>query len=418
MGYVGWINTFEGDEQDGRKRVVESQMVTDLRDLGAVLYCKTAVPHSLMAGETVNNIIGYTHNPRNRFLTAGGSSGGEGALIGLRGSPIGIGTDIGGSIRVPGAFNGLYSLRPSSGRLPYEGAANSNDGQNSVLSVVGPLATSARSMRLITEGLISRQPWLHDPMVVEMPWRDDQEQPIRGIMTGASSKKLNFGLWASDGIVNPQPPVARAISMLVEALSKAGHTIIPWTPPSHERGFNVAFKSWIYDGGRDIHSTFKLSGEDVAPQIQAIYGKEIAPEYSATQIAQNNVARRRWLKEYLDYWNSTASATPNGQPVDAFISPVAVYAAARPQKYKYHGYSTYVNCLDYSTVTVPVTYADASLDRYPADYQCVSEQDKVCFNDYDPVMYDGAHVGVQIVGRRYTEEKVIAIAEYIGSLLT
>ena len=65
-------------------------MVTELRNLGAILYCKTYVPHTLMAGETVNNIIGYTSNPKNRELTCGGSSGGEGALVALKGSPIGL----------------------------------------------------------------------------------------------------------------------------------------------------------------------------------------------------------------------------------------------------------------------------------------------------------------------------------------
>lgn len=123
MGYVGWLGTFQGKKGTGKERVFESEMVQELRDLGAVLYCKTSVPHTLMTGETVNNIIGYTWNPKNRNLSCGGSSGGEGALIGLRGSPAGFGTDIGGSIRIPAAFNGLYGLRPSAGRLPYQGMA-------------------------------------------------------------------------------------------------------------------------------------------------------------------------------------------------------------------------------------------------------------------------------------------------------
>jgi amidase len=85
MGYVGWIGTFEGKTGTGKEKVVESEMVRELRECGAVPFCKTSVPHTLMSGETVNNIIGYTLNPRNRNLTAGGSSGGEGALIGIRG---------------------------------------------------------------------------------------------------------------------------------------------------------------------------------------------------------------------------------------------------------------------------------------------------------------------------------------------
>ena len=166
MGYVGWIGTFEGKKDDPRQGKFESEMVRELRDLGAILYCKTSVPHTLMSGETVNNIIGYTFNPKNRNLCSGGSSGGEGALIGLKGSPVGFGTDIGGSIRIPAGFNGLYGLRPSSGRLPYGGMANTMDGQNSVLSVVGPLGTSAGAVKLVTKSLLSQKPWLYDPGVV------------------------------------------------------------------------------------------------------------------------------------------------------------------------------------------------------------------------------------------------------------
>ena len=95
MGYVGWIGTFQGRTGTGKERIFESEMVKELRGLGAVLYCKTSVPHSLMRGETVNNIIGYTYNPKNRHLACGGSSGGEGALIAAKGSPLGFGTDIG-----------------------------------------------------------------------------------------------------------------------------------------------------------------------------------------------------------------------------------------------------------------------------------------------------------------------------------
>ena len=225
MGYVGWIGTFQGKKGTGREKVFESELVRELRNLGAVLYCKTSVPHTLMCGETVNNISGYTWNPKNRNLTCGGSSGGEGALIGLRGSPVGFGTDIGGSIRIPAAFNGLYGIRPSSGRLPYEGMANSMDGQNSILSVVGPLAHSAGTLRLVIKSILSQQPWLYDPLCFELPWRDEQEKEVLEITSGNSSTKLAFGVMKDDGVVTPYPPVQRAISLVVDKLVQLGHKV-------------------------------------------------------------------------------------------------------------------------------------------------------------------------------------------------
>lgn len=227
MGYIGWINTFQGKKGTGLEKIYESEMVRDLRKLGAILYCKTSVPHTLMAGETVNNIIGYTTNPRNRNLSSGGSSGGEGALIGLKGSPVGFGTDIGGSIRIPAAFNGLYGLKPSAGRLIYQGLANSMDGQNSVLSVVGPLARSVATLRLMVKSLLKLEPWLRDPLVHEMPWRDDHEQQILDHIDAKQSQtpRLAFGIMRHDDVVNPQPPIQRAMDIVENVLKKLGHKV-------------------------------------------------------------------------------------------------------------------------------------------------------------------------------------------------
>lgn len=227
MGYVGWIGTFQGKKGTGLEKVYESEMVQDLRKLGAVLYCKTSVPHTLMAGETVNHIIRYTTNPGNRNLSAGGSSGGEGALIGIKGSPVGFGTDIGGSIRIPAAFNGLYGLRPSAGRLTYQGIANSMDGQSSVLSVVGPLARSVATLNLMVKSLLILEPWLRDPLVHEMPWRDAHERQILDQIGAKQSQtpKLAFGILRHDGVVNPQPPIRRALHIVENILKKLGHKV-------------------------------------------------------------------------------------------------------------------------------------------------------------------------------------------------
>jgi amidase len=235
MGYVGWIGTFQGKKHDPRFRKEESELVRELRNLGAVLYCKTSVPATLMAGETINNIIGYTWNPKNRLLSCGGSSGGEGALIALRGSPVGFGTDIGGSVRIPAGFNYLYGLRPSSGRMPYQGAANSMDGQSTILSVIGPLAPTARSLTLLFKTVLSQEPWYHDPLVLELPWRDAVAEETRRRIDQAKAGKssLTFGIMHWDGITRVHPPIARGLRIVERTLKRLGHNVIPWNPPSH-----------------------------------------------------------------------------------------------------------------------------------------------------------------------------------------
>ncbi|KAL8700918.1 MAG: hypothetical protein Q9201_005187 [Fulgogasparrea decipioides] len=412
MGYVGWIGTFQGKKGTGKERVFESELVKELRDLGAILYCKTSVPHTLMCGETVNNIIGYTWNPKNRNLSSGGSSGGEGALISLGGSPVGFGTDIGGSIRIPAAFNGLYGLRPSGGRLPYEGMANSMDGQNSILSVVGPLANSVSTLQLLVKSLLSREPWLHDPLVHELPWREDKA-------TLPQDQKLSFAVLRHDGGASLHPPVKRAIETVVNALKDQGYEVIKWEPPSHKRGLDILMKAWTYDNGADTRAAFELSGEPPAPQVGQTYGEGHVPDppKDAMHIAENNVAKRDYQKEYLEYWNSTAEKTGTGRPVDAVIMPLAPFAAARPKMYLYYGYSAIVNALDYTACTLPVTLVDKYIDTVDPSFKAVSDLDKKIMATYDPEIYDGAHVGVQIVGRRLQEEKVLAVTEYVANLL-
>ena len=237
MGYVGWINTFQGQQNDPRSRTEESELVRELRALGAVLYCKTSVPTTLMAGETVNNIIGYTWNPKNRLLSSGGSSGGEAALIALRGSPVGFGTDIGGSVRIPAGFNSLYGLRPSAGRIPYHGAANSMDGQTTIMSVIGPIAPTARSLTLLFKSVLGQEPWLHDPLAFELPWRDEIVQNTKVLIekAKAGSSTLAFGLMKYDGTGRIHPPIARGLKIVEETLRRLGHRVIEWKPPSHSK---------------------------------------------------------------------------------------------------------------------------------------------------------------------------------------
>ncbi|KAJ5125854.1 hypothetical protein N7448_005167 [Penicillium atrosanguineum] len=410
MGYVGWIGTFQGQHDDPRRATKESELVRELRNLGAVLYCKTSVPTTLMAGETVNNIIGYTWNPKNRLLSCGGSSGGEGALIALRGSPAGFGTDIGGSVRIPAGFNSLYGLRPSSGRVPYQSAANSADGQSTILSVIGPLAPTARSLTLLFKAVLSQQPWLHDPLALEIPWRDTIVEETRKLINQATSgtSSLAFGIMPYNGVGRIHPPIARGMKLVQQTLERLGHKVIPWNPPSHERAHDIAARTFDMDGGADFRHHFSLSGETQAKQVIV---QQNGPQLSASEIAALNITKREYQKEYMDYWNSTAALTGTGRPVDGLFCPLASHAAVIPAQYESVGYTAFVNVLDYSSISIPVTFADKTVDVHGKNLSLSA--DYINWN-YDADTYDGAPVGIQLVGRRLQEEKMLTIAEYIG----
>lgn len=101
-----------------------------LQDAGAIVFAKTNLSMGCMWGESMNNVLPQrTCNPFNRTFSCGGSSGGEGALVGFRGSSLGVGTDLGGSIRSPSAYQGLFGLRPTNGPIPYYRMLNSMEGQ-------------------------------------------------------------------------------------------------------------------------------------------------------------------------------------------------------------------------------------------------------------------------------------------------
>lgn len=408
MSYVGWSGTFEGKKGTGKEMVFESELVRELRNLGAVLFCKTTLAQAVFTFESLNNIWGYTYSPLNRKLLAGGSSSGEAALLAMRGSPLGIGSDFGGSIRVPASLNGLFGLRPSSGRLPYQGVANSNDGHSIINSVIGPMATSVAALRLLVQAVLSQEPWLHDPLVVEIPWREPVE---------VYDKKLSFGILRQDTEVIPHPAIRRAVDMVVAALEGAGHEVVEWNPPCHADMYKLKDEVSTCDGGQNVLGDLRLSGEPPVGRIACTFGTEPKPPMNATEIAQLHIRKRAYQKQYMDYWNSTAEVTSTGRPIDAFISPLIPFTAMREEfnmfTCKCHhrlnskesnrknqctysrdilltglftANSPIVNALDYPACAFPVTVADLTKDPMYRISRPQSERDayniSMCKSEY------------------------------------
>ncbi|KIW68847.1 acetamidase [Phialophora macrospora] len=402
MGYVAWIGKY--DEED-------SILVTLLRKAGAVFYVKTSVPQSLMVCETVNNIIGRTVNPRNKNWSCGGSSGGEGAIVGFRGGIIGVGTDIGGSIRVPSAFNFLYGLRPSHGRMPYAKMANSMEGQETVHSVCGPICHSIPDMKLFVTSVLKEEPWKYDSKVIPMPWRQSEEDIITSKL---KSGGLTLGFYDCDGNVTPHPPILRGIETVVSTLKKHGHTVIPWKPYKHDFAVNLINGIYASDGGTDVFSTLAASGEPAIPNFKDLINPSL-PKIDMNELWSVHLQKWAYQNSYLEQWRLREAEL--GREIDAFIAPITPTAAVRHNQFKYYGYASTINLLDWTSVVVPVTFADKALDMKKEGYEALNELDGTVQEEYDPEAYHGAPVAVQIVGRRLTEERTMAIAHEIGRLL-
>ncbi|KAH7028573.1 amidase signature domain-containing protein [Macrophomina phaseolina] len=368
MGYVAWLGKVETEE-------TESWLVKQLRSLGAVVYCKTNVPTSLMALETNNNIIGYTTNAHNRLLSSGGSSGGEASLLALRGSILGLGSDVGASIRLPCALSNIVGLKPSHGRVPYLGVANSMEGHQTVESVIGPMGHSIGDLRLLLKSILSTRPWQADPKVINLPWRHEAENLVKSKI---STKKLTFGVIRTDGMVNPHPPVTRAINETVGALRAAGYEVIEWDPPAHSEAFQILWDAFAADGGTDIHTTLAAAGEPPVPEIAVSYGKALGhlPVATVNDLWATQARKAAFQARYLSYWAASAARTTSGEPIDALIAPAAPSASFKPTEGKYFGYTGVFNVLDYSAAVVrSATRVDKEKDGRAEEY--------VPLNDFD-----------------------------------
>ncbi|KAK0643850.1 amidase signature domain-containing protein [Cercophora newfieldiana] len=418
MGYVGWIGSNLGITDPRDVHQVESQITSELLAAGAVLFCKTSVPQTLFFAETKNNIIGYTLNPQNRNLSCGGSSGGEGALQALGGSVLGLGTDIGGSVRIPAAFNGIFGLKPTPERLSYRNAANTNPGQNTYPSAVGLLSPTLGGLELGLRSILSTKPWTRDPAVAPIPFRQDElsayrERADENGKARDSHTPLKLGVLWTDNTVGPHPPIIRGLHQVVNTLKAAGHKVVNWEPPSHAAARRIHLAFLKADGAHDIHSHLDLSGEPLIPDLREVL--KLRQPYDLLDIQDMTIQGLEYEAAYSDYWNSTAN--DDGQIVDAVIMPAAPHAAVIPGKYYSTSYTSVLNLLNYSVAVIPVTKADKTVDVVDDSYEPLNEIDRKNWDAYDPEIYDGAPVGVQLVGRKFEEEKILGIAGVVMAAL-
>ncbi|KAI2465553.1 amidase [Annulohypoxylon bovei var. microspora] len=399
-GYVGYIGGNMGIKDPSQVHQVESQITAELLSLGAVLYCKTSVPQTLFYTETQNHIIGETLNPNNQNLSCGGSSGGEGALLAFRGSTLGVGADIGGSVRIPAAYNGVFGIKPTPERFSFRNVATSNPGQTTYPMTIGFLSTSIDGLGLMLKSILSTQPWIRDPAVVPIPFRQDiVDEYLRKANTDGTAKQghtpLKLGILWTDGVVQPHPPVTRSLHMVVDAVKKAGHKVVDWTPPSHNTATKIHLSFIRADGAESVHKELKLSGEPLIPALNT-RGMQLRPPLE--------------LLKFQDLANYC-------QIVDAVIMPVAPHAANIPGKLYHIDYTETLNLLNYSVAVIPVTKVDKTLDPFDHSHQPLNKKDEKNWKAYDADTYHGGPVGVQIVARKFEEEKVWAIAKIVYAAL-
>ncbi|XP_054427611.1 vitamin D3 hydroxylase-associated protein-like [Pteronotus mesoamericanus] len=235
-------------------------IVKVLKAQGAIPFVKTNIPQTLLSFDCSNPIYGQTLNPLNLKKTPGGSTGGEGALLTAGGSILGMGTDTGGSIRIPSSFCGVCGLRTTGYRISYTGVASAVKGKKSVITVAGPLARDVDSLVLCMRALLSKNMHQLDPTVPPMPFREE---------VYSSNRPLRIGYYESDGYTEPSPSMLRAVRLTSRLLHDAGHEIIPFSIPRVEYALLHLYNEGLFaDGGATILE--KLEGDIVDPTMKTL----------------------------------------------------------------------------------------------------------------------------------------------------
>ena len=191
--------------------LADATVVKRLRAAGAIILGKTNTPDLTLSGETNNPVYGRTSNPYDLTRTPGGSSGGAAAIIAAGGSPLDIGTDTGGSIRMPAHFCGIVGIKPTAGRVPRTGHIINFEGAAESLTHVGPLARRVDDLAFALS--IIAGPDDIDPHIPPVALGDRRRVTVR---------ELRIAYFIRLGSIEPTEATASAVEQAVRMMEKAG----------------------------------------------------------------------------------------------------------------------------------------------------------------------------------------------------
>ncbi|KAK5165894.1 uncharacterized protein LTR77_008818 [Saxophila tyrrhenica] len=391
-------------------------LVKILLELGAILYCKTNIPQTMMTGDSHNYVFGRVLNPHKLILGAGGSSGGEGALVAMRGSILGIGTDIGGSIRIPAICCGTYGFKPSTHRVPYGGQTSpAKAGSPGFPPVAGPLATCFDDLEFLVRHVIDTMPWDKDSSALAIPWR-------AGVAAGRPTK-VRVGFLQSDPDYPIHPPVARALEESAKKLTDAGFEVVALNMfPSLKAGMELASDYYSMDNTKLFLDFVHRSGEPIIPSLQKtmdLVNKK--PKYSLEEVFDVNTAKMGYKATWNNLWVENK--------LDVILCPGAANTAVLHDNYGAPPYTAVWNMLEYPGIIIPVGKADVKVDTEDLAthdpnraWQCEAPRDwaAVFIADQTPDNADdvhGAPTTIQLIARAYQDEELVAASAMIDACL-
>lgn len=351
----------------------DAPVVTRLKGAGAIVLGVTNAPEFLMAWETDNLLYGRTNNPWDLERTPGGSSGGEAAAIAAGMSAGGVGSDGGGSIRVPAHFSGICGLKPTPGRIPATGHFPVSAGPFALIGVVGPMARTVADLKALFE--VIQGPDIGDTCAARVPLRWPSEE---------ETTKLRVGFFEDDGRTPVTPETRAAVRTAAEALRSAGLQVDRFQPEGLEETRQLWHRFFVVAGGMLLRPLFKKNDADLSPVLkQFLEWSDAEPAHTARTLLdawiQRDLLRPRFFAQMQKY------------PI--LLCPAAAIPAFR------HGERSWQ--VDGKTVQ----YLDAW--SYTEFFNLLGNPAAVVPVGRSP---EGLPIGVQIVGRPWEEEQVLAVA--------
>ena len=350
----------------------DAPVVTRLKRAGAIVLGKTNVPECAMDLRSENPVFGRTSNPWDLSRVPGGSSGGEAAAIAAGCSAAGVGSDMGGSIRVPAHFCGITGLKPTPGRIPGSGHfPRAVQGPFALGTSLGPMARRVEDLALLLCVLAGFDPG--DPLSVALPGRD-----VRAI----DARRLRVMWYTGDGISPVTAATRETVERAARALADRGLEVIERRPAGLERSHDLWY-CWLCEAG--------------TPGILGLYeGREdlMGPLIRGLKKISRPVTMEQFLSAWMDRDRLRASVVREMMEHPILLAPVAAMPAfehdhrggfeidGRKVEYlKAFSYAQAYNLLGLPVVVVPC-------GRSP----------------------EGLPIGVQVVGRPFEEETALAAA--------
>jgi amidase len=313
---------------------------------------KTNTPEFTMSYETDNPIYGRTNNPFDLERTPAGSSGGAGAIVAVSGSPFDIGSDTGGSIRLPAHNCGIAGIRPTSGRVPRTGHAIGPGAIFDSFTTLGPLARRVEDLALLLP--IIAGPDGHDPFIAPVPLGDPSVVELNG---------LRLAYHADNGIQAATPETATAVRSAVEALGEAGVRGSEALPEGIEDSRDLFIELLIgWDAGAWGRSLLRSAGtaESETTITRFLHDRTKSPAETVDMVGRWDAFRSNMLAFLDDF--------------DLIISPVNAYPALEHGGTAEHiaGFS-YTNTYSLTGWPVVVVRAGASPEGLPIGVQIVAK---------------------------------------------